>query len=241
MTDTPSTEATTKGMPGSVWLREGKRNRSQPPLSREQIVDAAIRLLDEGGVRNLRMRQLAESLNSAPMTLYWHVSNKNDLLELSIDAIFPEPPTEPPSGDWREDIRDYAVELFDALIEHSWAIELMGSRPPVGPRALAHSSGVIQVLQRAQFTPKQQDSAFAAIYYYTVGAALSEASWRAMSRESGENEQEWLTRLAPYLESAVQEHPPSLAEFVTRSAATSARKRFLEGLDCLVSGLETRP
>ncbi|WP_169801894.1 TetR/AcrR family transcriptional regulator C-terminal domain-containing protein [Streptomyces phaeochromogenes] len=238
MTETSGRETTPKGRQGSIWLRETKKSPSKPSLSREQIVQAAVRLLDEGGVRNLRMRQLATSLNSAPMSLYWHVPNKDDLLELAVDAVFPDPPSRSDAADWQDDIKSGAIGLFEVLLRHSWVIELMGGQPPVGPRALAHTSAIIEILERADFTPQQLDSALAAIYYYIVGAALSEASWQTMSNRRAENEEEWAARLGPYLDAAVQDHPKSLADYINRSATTSTQSRFREGLDCMIFGLE---
>ncbi|MFE6398428.1 TetR/AcrR family transcriptional regulator [Streptomyces alboflavus] len=238
MTETSGRDTTPNGPPGSIWLRELKQRPAKQPLSREQIVRAAVRLLDEGGVRNLRMRQLADSLNSAPMSLYWHVPTKDDLLELAIDAVFPDPPSPSGSGNWRADIQTCATDLFDVLLEHSWMIELMGGHPPVGPRALAHTSAIIEILEQARFSPRQLDSALSAIYYYTVGAALSEASWQAMARQSAESEEEWASRLGPYLSTATQDHPESLTDYVKRSASSSTGQRFRDGLECMVSGMD---
>ncbi|MEU3855126.1 TetR/AcrR family transcriptional regulator [Streptomyces sp. NPDC029554] len=215
-----------------------RQRPAKQPLNREQIVRGAVRLLDEGGVRNLRMRQLAESLGSAPMSLYWHVPTKDDLLELAVDAVFPDPPARSAAGDWRADIKAGATGLFEVLLQHSWMIELMGSHPPVGPRALAHTSAIIAILEDADFTPPQLDSALSAIYYYTVGAALSEAAWQRTTRQSAESEENWALRLGPYLDSALDNHPSSLADYVKRSADSSTGRRFHDGLECMVAGME---
>ncbi|MEC4019135.1 TetR/AcrR family transcriptional regulator C-terminal domain-containing protein [Streptomyces sp. H27-D2] len=228
----------TKERPSSVWLRPKKRTRAQPPLSREQIVRAAMDLLDEGGVKNLRMRQLATRLQTAPMSLYWHVATKDDLLELAIDEIFAEAKIPASAMDWRKDIKQLGIEFFEVLLRHSWVIELLGARPPVGPNALSHTSAIIQVLDRASFTEKQLDSALAGFYYYVLGAALSEAAWQSVANQTAEDEQVWLTRMAPYLEIALKEHPPSLTEYLRRSSTSNSRQRFLEGLECFVSGVE---
>lgn len=87
------------------------------------------------------------------MSLYWHVPNKDDLLELAVDAVFPDPPSRSDAADWQDDIKSGAIGLFEVLLRHSWVIELMGGQPPVGPRALAHTSAIIEILERADFTP----------------------------------------------------------------------------------------
>jgi AcrR family transcriptional regulator len=238
VTETSGRDTTAKGRPGSIWLRDTRKRAAKQPLSREQIVRAAVQLLDEGGVRNLRMRQLADSLNSAPMSLYWHVPTKDDLLELAVDEVFPDPPSRSTSGEWSEDVKAGAEGLFDVLLQHAWMIELMGSHPPVGPRALAHTGAVIRILEEAGFAPPHLDSALSAIYYYTVGAALTEVSWQTMAQHSGENEEDWAQRLGPYVETTAQDDAQSLSAYVKRSATSSTGQRFQDGLECMVHGME---
>lgn len=56
-----------------------------PSLSRDEIVDAAIRIIGAEGVDKLSMRRLATELDSKPMTLYHYVDNKAALLQLVLE------------------------------------------------------------------------------------------------------------------------------------------------------------
>ncbi|WFE67486.1 TetR/AcrR family transcriptional regulator [Micromonospora sp. WMMD714] len=81
------------GRAGTVWLRdEPARNRRATPLTRERIVAEAVALLDRHGVDGLTMRRLAERLGVTPTALYWHVTTKEDVLDLAVDQIFGEVP-----------------------------------------------------------------------------------------------------------------------------------------------------
>ena len=51
---------------------------------------AAVALADDGGFDSLSMRNLADELDSAPMALYRHVANKEDLLDGMVDVVFGE-------------------------------------------------------------------------------------------------------------------------------------------------------
>jgi AcrR family transcriptional regulator len=67
-----------------------KRRPSQrrvESLTREQIVEAAIELLDSSGEDGLTFRTLSERLATGPGAIYWHVANKSDLLTAACDAI----------------------------------------------------------------------------------------------------------------------------------------------------------
>ena len=60
------------------------------PLNRDRILRAAVAVADRGGFDSLSMRNLAEELGTAPMSLYRHVANKDDLLGGMIDIVFSE-------------------------------------------------------------------------------------------------------------------------------------------------------
>ncbi|HEX3752721.1 MAG TPA: TetR family transcriptional regulator, partial [Streptosporangiaceae bacterium] len=60
------------------------------PVTRERIVAAALELLDEAGLDGLALRRLAERLGIRAPTLYWHVRDKRELLDLLAGAILEE-------------------------------------------------------------------------------------------------------------------------------------------------------
>src|ERR1700721_2752166 len=61
--------------------------RREESLSREQIIEAAIELLDGSGEGGLTFRILSERLATGPGAIYWHIANKSDLLTAACDAI----------------------------------------------------------------------------------------------------------------------------------------------------------
>src|SRR5271155_3726144 len=61
--------------------------RREESLSREQIIEASIELLDSGGEGGLTFRTLSERLATGPGAIYWHISNKSDLLTAACDAV----------------------------------------------------------------------------------------------------------------------------------------------------------
>jgi AcrR family transcriptional regulator len=72
--------------------------RRRDPLSREAIVDAAIRILDIDGLDGFTMRRVAEALGTAPASLYWHVGSKDGLLDLVFDEVIGEQHIPTPPG-----------------------------------------------------------------------------------------------------------------------------------------------
>lgn len=55
--------------------------------SRQDVLDAALGLLDQHGLPDLTMRALGRELDVQPSALYWHFENKQTLLAAIADAI----------------------------------------------------------------------------------------------------------------------------------------------------------
>ncbi len=65
-----------------------------PPLSRERVLECAVALADESGLAALTIRTLAQSMGTKPMSLYYYVANKEEILDGIVDMVFSE--IEPP-------------------------------------------------------------------------------------------------------------------------------------------------
>src|SRR5438876_3195425 len=146
------------------------------PLSRDQVLQAAVALADEGGVGALSMRKLGQVLGVEAMSLYNHVANKSDLLDGMIDIVFSEIGL--PAGDmgWKSAMRQRAISAREALGRHHWAIGLMESRRSPGPATLRHHDAVLGCLRTAAFSIEMTAHAYSLLDSYIYGFALQEAS-----------------------------------------------------------------
>ena len=102
-----------------------KRAPRRVPLSRELVLQTAIRLADQGGLESLSMRKLGQELGVEAMALYYHVANKDEVLDGIVDLVWAE--IDPPHAgeDWRIAMRRRAISVHDVLARHRWAIGLM--------------------------------------------------------------------------------------------------------------------
>lgn len=57
------------------------------PISKELVVDTALRLIEENDIAALTMRALAAELGTAVTAIYWHVGNRDALLDLLVDRL----------------------------------------------------------------------------------------------------------------------------------------------------------
>ena len=144
------------------------------PLSRERIVQAAVELADDGGFDALSMRNLAEGLGAAPMALYRHVSNKEDLLDGMVDVVFGEMYPPAIGGDWKAELRERGDSARAALRRHPWAIGLMETRMHPGPASALHHNATMGCLREAGFPFREAVHAYNLLDSYTYGFALQE-------------------------------------------------------------------
>ena len=143
-------------------------------LSRDRVVKAAVDLADAVGFDSLSMRKLAEELGAAPMALYRHVANKEDLLDGMIDVVFREIRFPFPTDDWKSAMRQRGVSAREALLRHRWAIGLMESRVHPGPASAEHHNSTMGCLREAGFPFRSAVHAYNLLDSYTYGFALQE-------------------------------------------------------------------
>ncbi|MEZ3182481.1 TetR/AcrR family transcriptional regulator [Streptomyces pimonensis] len=156
---------------------KGRRGTAvRTPLSRERVIRTAVTVADEKGAAALTMRAVAEPLGVEAMSLYHHVTGREDILDGMVDAVFGEIDLPPRDTDWRSAMRHRAASARAVLRRHPWAIGLMDSRTKPGPATLRHHDAVIGALRAAGFSVPMTAHAISLIDSYLYGFALQEAS-----------------------------------------------------------------
>ena len=203
-------------------------------LSRERVLRGAVDVADAAGVGALTIRSLAQHLGVKPMSLYYYVTNKDDILDGIVDLVFSEIDLPVPGDGWRSEMRRRAISARSVLRRHSWAIEILQSRTAPGPGTLRHHNAVIGTMREAGFTVEMTAHAFALLDSYIYGFALSEASLPINGPETVTEVAEQM--MMQYL--AVDY--PHLAEFSVKHILKPGYdfgSEFEFGLDLILDGL----
>jgi AcrR family transcriptional regulator len=148
----------------------------RPRLTRERVIRAALSVADAGGLGSLTIRSLAKELGVKPMSVYYHVANKDEILAALVDIVFSEIQPPVPGRDWRSEMWKRAASAREVLARHRWAIGLLESRTDPGPANLRHHDTVIATLRAAGFSAELTAHAYALIDSYVYGFALQEAA-----------------------------------------------------------------
>jgi AcrR family transcriptional regulator len=145
----------------------------RPPLSRERVLHAAIRLADEGGIESLTMRKLGRALGVEAMSLYKHVANKDDVLDGIVDLVEGEIELPSAAEGWATAVRACAISAHEVLRRHPWAPSLIMSR--FRPARLRYMDWLLGRLRGAGFSPELTYHAYHALDSHILGFTLWEA------------------------------------------------------------------
>jgi AcrR family transcriptional regulator len=215
-------------------------------LTREQIVTAAIELMDAEGLDGLNMRALGKRLGSAATAVYWHIDSKANLIALAGDQVWHEVALpDPAAAGWRAAATELATGLHAMLTRHPWLVQAFGSYMVFGPGKARHDDHSLAIYEAAGFTSPQADQAMATVFTFVLGNALGPAAAatlpRKLSRGGGNAEALIRDTMAKARDIAAQ-FPRLRARLETTAAGyAAAPEHNLEfGLQAIFDGLEAQ-
>lgn len=191
--------AGTTGWTETADMAKGK-SRAKPrrqPLSRDRVLAAALRLVDQAGVESLSMRGLAGTLGVEAMSLYKHVANKGEVLDGLIDFVVAEIDVPPLGTEWRHAMRARAISARRVFLRHKWAAVLMESRLVQSPVRLHYADTVLGLLRQGGFTVPMAYRAFLLIDSYLYGFVMQEVNWQFEEADISQVTEEMTAQMAP--------------------------------------------
>ncbi|MFJ6770080.1 TetR/AcrR family transcriptional regulator [Kitasatospora sp. NPDC091257] len=163
-----------------------------PLLSRERIVAAALRLIDDEGLDALSTRRLATELSVSGPSLYNHFATKDDLLDAVVDSVIGEVDlsmfgaaagavgdagaagsTGSTGGAWPQALRDWARSYRAALAAHPNIVPVLAQGPGRRPNALRLADAVFGHLVESGWPRGQATRIGALMRYFVTGSALA--------------------------------------------------------------------
>jgi TetR/AcrR family tetracycline transcriptional repressor len=209
-------------------------------IDREGVVEAALGLLDEGGVEGLSMRRLAERLGVKAASLYWHVRNKEELLGLLADEICAgvgEPARDLP---WREKLETLARENRRVLLLHRDAARILAGTVPTGPNRLRLAETMLGTLLGAGFSKRDAVRAAFLLTGYATHFAAEETRLAGVGTANDPGKREELLEVRRRFESLPEDGYPITVSLAGHLTDPDADGRFEFGLEALLDGLERK-
>jgi TetR/AcrR family tetracycline transcriptional repressor len=218
------------------WTAGDEGTGAREALTREQIVDAAIRLVDADGLTALSMRRLGSELGAGATSLYWHVKNKHQLEDLMVDALIGQVARDiRPAEGWRDSLAEVARALRRVLVRHRHIAPLLGERPTVGPHALDAADRVMGILRGAGFDDRTTSLASGALINYASGFAMFESRSPGRASDAPEAKAQAEAVMAYFRALPPERYPHLLA---VAEVSIDEDEQFEYGLQRLLDGFD---
>ena len=222
--------------PGSArwWTDRRERLERRRPrsdgLTVEQIVEAALVIVDDEGLEALTVRRLAARFETGSATLYRHIASRDELLVLLVDRVIGDVRLPGDDVHGRARVECLAVELRRVLMDHPSLVPALRAAPLVGPNAMRGSEHGLAALIESGFPPEVAVPAYLALVDYVLGTVFFDTGRSSPHRQE---------RHADVLAVSPDEHPTlaSHLDGVLASAPTEdvvftfGLRTFLDGLD----------
>jgi AcrR family transcriptional regulator len=165
----------------NIPAEPAERSRlSQPGMSTDRIMAAALQIVDTEGSHALTMRRLGQALDRKVMTLYRYIPSKDALLDGVVARVLTDLAVNPGAADWRQELRDLAISFRALALAHPHAVPLLVTRPltsPLGqrpPATLRPLEDFLELLIRAGFDPADALHAYRLFFGFLHGHVLDE-------------------------------------------------------------------
>lgn len=220
-------------MPNRPTTRTSTGRVPRNTLSRPQIVEAALALIDEEGLGALTMPRLAADLGVGTMSLYRHVEDKDDLLD-SVAARILNGVAVPPGApdDWEGRVVGYLRAVRREAFSHPALALMLGDRGLTVAPLLEQLETIHGILRAAGFSDVDAVRAFYSLVTYTLGSFMWELP-RVHRQPTGAYAAAW-DRLVDGLD---RQAYPNLVELRQELATAASAEQFEYGLDHMVASL----
>jgi TetR/AcrR family transcriptional regulator, tetracycline repressor protein len=171
---------------------------AQGTVTRRAVLDAATRLVEQQGVAALSMRKLAAELGVAVTSIYWHVGNREALLEELVQEMVHGLDTLPARGSTpTARVMSLAVELRRVLREHPHLIGLVNERGLTPAMFLPSQRTLVAEISAAGLRGARAAEAVRALQYHVIGFILVERHTDRSPEQHPSAEELWLAEPVP--------------------------------------------
>ena len=228
----------------AAWgVRERPHKGPKPALNLPRIVAAAVRVADTEGLDAVSMGRVAAELGAAPMSLYRHVSAKEELLRLMVDAAWGDSPGPLAPGEtWRDGLSRWAWAMRAGARRHPWVVRIPISGLPIMPREIAWFEDALACMGGTGLTETRKASVVMLLSGYVRNLASTEADIEAAIRASGLDPVAWMASYPRMLRQLTDSQRfPALTAFIAAGVFDTfddPDDEFIFGLDRILDGIE---
>ena len=219
-----------------------QRRRPGPrrALTENEILDATLQLLDEGGANGVSVRGIAAKVGVAPNAVYTYFPDKAAVIRALVDRLFGEidhgvfaDRAQP----WRQRVESLAVELRARLAAHPGAVALMIGQPRIGPHALALGERLLELFADAGLTPTDAARASHLLFGYVFSSVALDVS--DLNQPGAPSMEERVAARQQGFAAAPADQFPRVVAAAATMASVISNGQYLWGLHRLLDGIST--
>jgi DNA-binding transcriptional regulator YhcF (GntR family) len=210
-------------------------------LTRDRLLRAAVAVADKEGLAALTMRRVASDIGVATMSLYRHVSGKDEMVLLMTDAVFGDDPlpARPPDG-WRERLEVAGRRMWTVFRRHPWAAEALSlTRPQALSNLMSYSEWSLGALRDLGLPAQRMMYAHLTLIGHIRTTALNLLSERRAEEDTGLTADEWVDTQPDLLDVVSSGRFPALAHVAEQGFDYDIDALFEYGLARLLDGIAT--
>lgn len=211
----------------------GKHTPVRPSLDQEDVVEAALKLLDEVGLEGLTTRRLADRLGIRSPSLYWHFRDKDELLQLLAERIARDVPLPDACLHWRGRLEALMSGFRLALHAHRDAALLFTRTVPAAPNLLTIAETAIRALLDGGLSDDDALGAVGILVAFVIGFAIDEAA-PAAPIPGGAS-------YASFIAALPHSRYPELTRLAGRLERVDRDRQFTYAVAVLLDGLQRPP
>jgi TetR/AcrR family tetracycline transcriptional repressor len=222
----------------AVRRRRGPRRA----LTEDEILDAALSLLDDGGPNAASVRGIAAKVGVAPNAVYTYFPDKAAVVKALVERLLGEVDHDvfaDRERPWRERVEALALELRTRLSAHPGAVSLMIGGPLEGPNALALNERLLELLADAGLDRTEAARASYLLVVYVFGSIALEVADVHQAGPLPPEPERIATRQITFSATRADHFPRSAAAAATMASYVST-EQYLWGLRRVLDGITAR-
>jgi AcrR family transcriptional regulator len=201
-------------------------------------VDAALRVLERDGSDGLSMRRVAEELGTGPASLYWHVANKDELINLLVDRVASEIELPPPDPDrWEEQLKEWMLQAREVFKRYPGVAGLTIGRIPIGPTLVRWTEWGLALLRGAGIPDRIAAYAGDLLGLYLGATSFEEGVPLPSPNGQPLSIEEIVRMIRGYYESLPKDQFPNVHATLDELFSGGSDERFELGLEVITRGL----
>ncbi|WP_214371138.1 TetR/AcrR family transcriptional regulator [Pseudonocardia sp. H11422] len=225
--------------PTAARVTRARRPGPRRALTEDEILDAALDLLDDGGPAAASVRGIAARVGVAPNAVYTYFPDKAAVVEAIVERLLGEVDHDvfaDRAQPWRLRVESLALELRQRLSAHPGAVPLMLGGPMNGPRSLALNERLLELLADAGLDPVDAARASHLLFGYVFGSIALEVADLHQPGPLPPESERIATRHDAFAATPADHYPrtaaaaPIVAAYISTEQYTWGLHRVLDGI-----------